>query len=265
METLKKTKWTYVVLSLFLIAMGVCIFVWPAITANTICICIGGAALLFGIIKLVAYFVREVRGVALNYDFSVGAICIIGGIILLIHPSNVVDLLRIVIGIYLLFDAVLKLQIVLDSIRLHMGGWWVPLLFALSCMVLGAMLIYNMEIILMALIGVALIVDGLQNLCMVIFSAVAARSIEKAERDAAAAAAAIDVTQDSQPEAPAAPCPPPSAPAGEAASGPEAPPSPEIFSADDPVIPIDATPAQAAEVMADAAVSRASTEKENVK
>ena len=97
-------KWSYVVFSLFLIGLGVCAVVWPDIGLATVCIAIGAGATVFGIIRIIVYFLRELRGVALSYDFSIGLLAVILGVILLVHPQGVIDFLQVVIGIFLLLD-----------------------------------------------------------------------------------------------------------------------------------------------------------------
>jgi len=185
---ISRIKWAYVLMSLFLMALGVITFVWPEITAATICSAIGAASVVFGIIKILTYFMREIKGVALNYDFSVGALAVIAGLILLISRERVVDLLQIVIGIYLVVDSVFKLQTALDAKRLNVGGWWLSLIVTIACLALGVVLIVKIGgDYLMVLIGAALIADGLQNLFLVIFSAVAEKALARKQKAAASA------------------------------------------------------------------------------
>lgn len=54
-------KWSYVALSIFLIGLGVCAVVWPDIGLSTICIAIGAGAVVFGVVRIIAYFLREIR------------------------------------------------------------------------------------------------------------------------------------------------------------------------------------------------------------
>ena len=44
MQLLKRVKWVYVLLSLFLIGVGVCLCLWPDIPSVTICCAIGGVS-----------------------------------------------------------------------------------------------------------------------------------------------------------------------------------------------------------------------------
>lgn len=200
---ISRIKWAYVVMSLFLMALGIITFIWPDITAATICSAIGAASVVFGIIKILTYFMREIKGVALNYDFSVGALAVIAGLILLISRERVVDLLQIVIGIYLVVDSVFKLQTALDAKRLGVGGWWLSLIVTIACLALGVVLIVKIGgDFLMILIGTALIADGLQNLFLVIFSAVAERALERMKKNAPpAGGGAVPEAKVPEPEA----------------------------------------------------------------
>jgi uncharacterized membrane protein HdeD (DUF308 family) len=200
-------KWSYVVFSLFLMALGVCAVVWPDIGLATVCIAIGAGATVFGIIRIIVYFLRELRGVALSYDFSIGLLGVILGIILLVHPQGVIDFLQVVIGFFLLLDSVFKLQTALDSRRIGMSGWWVPLIFTLACLTLGVLMILKVGAnVLMVLIGVSLIADGAQNLCMFIFSQIAAKQLARMDKDGDGMPDIIDMTEESAaPSAPASP------------------------------------------------------------
>lgn len=204
-----KIKWAYVVISVFLMALGICTFVWPEITAGTICSAMGAAAIVFGIIRIITYFMRDIKGVALNYDFSIGALAVIAGIIMLIAKSRVVDLLQVVIGVYMIIDSVFKLQTALDAKRLGVSGWWLSLILTAACLALGIVLVVKIGTsLLMVLIGAALVADGLQNLFLVIFSAVAAKALARMEKSAEAAPGGTE-SAAAQDAAPAGPQPAP--------------------------------------------------------
>ena len=93
MKMLKRVRWTYLLLSLFLIAIGVCLFVWPEVSVDMVCMAAGGGAVVFGLAKIVIYFVRQVNSMVEHYDFSVGVLSIMGGSVLLIQPAELLSLL----------------------------------------------------------------------------------------------------------------------------------------------------------------------------
>ena len=163
MQLLKRVKWVYVLLSVFLMALGASLFVWPNIPSVTICCAIGGGAVVLGIFKIVLYFLRDIQAVGEQNDFAIGAMCVIAGAILLIHPAAILSMIPQVLGVYMLIDCVFKLQIALDAKRLGSGGWWLSLLVTLVCIIWGLMLVwqpFGLEKHLMTLIAGGLIADG---------------------------------------------------------------------------------------------------------
>lgn len=176
----QKVNWLYGTVSLLLVILGIYIIIRPDVGVSAICGVVGALALIFGIIKVVVYFATEVRGIGMTYDLSVGTLCAIAGIILMLKPRGVVELIQVLIGTYLVIDSVLKLQTAVDAKRLRLDLWWIPLIFTIICLALGiSMLVRLGGDLVMILIGVSLIADGIQNLCIVIFSIIAGRMLAK--------------------------------------------------------------------------------------
>lgn len=174
MQLLKRIRWVYVLLSLFLIGVGVCLFLQPGLSSATVCCAVGLGAMLFGIVKIVLYFLRELNEMAEQYDFAIGAMSVIAGAVLLIHPTAVLALIPQVLGIYMLVDCVFKLQVAMDARRLGNKGWWVSLIVTLLCICWGCLLIwqpFGLEHYRTPLIASGLVADGVQNLVSVAYIA----------------------------------------------------------------------------------------------
>lgn len=181
MQLLKRVKWVYVLLSLFLIALGVCLLVIPGIAADSLCLLCGGGAVVFGIVRMILYFLRPIEQVGEQYDFAIGATCIIAGAVLLVRPQAVLDMVPQVLGVYLLVDCMFKLQIALDAQRLGGKGWWLSLLVTVICMVWGMLLIwmpFGLDAHRLLLVAGGLIADGVQNFIGVIYMAAVVRKPE---------------------------------------------------------------------------------------
>lgn len=205
MQLLKRVKWVYVLLSLFLIGLGVCLFLWPDIPSVTICCAVGGGAVLFGIVKIVFYFLRELEEMDEHYDFAIGAMCVIAGAILLVHPASVLELIPQVLGVCMLIDSMFKLQIALDAKRLGNKGWWLGLLITLLCIVWGCLLIwqpFGLERYSVMMIAVGLIADGVQNLVGVIYIAATVKKTEAMGKEITEPAEPLTVPVFSAPDTP---------------------------------------------------------------
>lgn len=201
MQLLKRVKWVYVLLSVFLMALGVCLFLFPDISFAAMCCAIGGGAVVLGIVKIVLYFLREVEAVGEQNDFAIGAMCVIAGAILLIHPNAILSMIPQVLGVYMLIDCVFKLQIALDAKRLGSKGWWLSLFVTLVCIVWGLLLVWQPSFLIeniraVLLIAGGLIADGVQNLLGVIYMAATVRKTEVADEPAVPAEAEPAVPEE---------------------------------------------------------------------
>ena len=207
MNVFKRIKWAYVLLSVFLLVLGILLVANPDTSMITICRILGGCALAVGVVKIVLYFVRDIEGVAVRYDFAVGAFTVIVGALLLWRAPTMVGILSVVIGLFILVDCVFKLQVAIDSRRMGASSWWVTLLFTCVCMVMGFLLVFDTfsgQQVLATVMGISLIADGLQNLCTVIYAAVFVKDVKETVHDAIDAATAVattgEVVEDGDPK-----------------------------------------------------------------
>ncbi|MBQ5549550.1 MAG: hypothetical protein IIT32_00670, partial [Bacteroidales bacterium] len=115
----------------------------------------------------------------------------------------------VVIGLFILVDCVFKLQVATDSKRMGARSWWVTLLFTCVSLVLGLLLIFDTfkgQRVLSIMMGVALVADGLQNLCTVIYASIFVKEAKQAVQNAVDEMTAIETTgevvTDADPEMP---------------------------------------------------------------
>lgn len=197
MRVFKRIKWAYLLVSIFFIALGLLLVIRPDTSMIQFCRFLGGVALLFGVVRIIGYFVREIEGVGLRYDFATGAFAIIAGAFMLWRAPDVANVMAVVIGLFILVDCVFKLQVAMDSKRMGASSWWITLLFTCVALVLGLLLIFDTfkgQKILSIMMGIALVADGLQNLCTVIYASVFVKEARQAYQDAVDEATAIETT-----------------------------------------------------------------------
>ena len=174
MKVLKRIRWTYLLLAFFLVGLGVCLFMWPEVSMDMACMITGGGAVLYGLAKIVVYFVREINAMIERYDFSSGVLCVIGGSLLLVQPAELQNLLPQVLAAYMLGDSIFKIQVAFDAKRLGNAAWFLQLFFVLICVAWGAALLvqpFGLDVYVSYLVAGGLIADGVLNLLSVIFIA----------------------------------------------------------------------------------------------
>lgn len=178
MRLVKEAKRAYMILSGIFMLVGLCLTIWPEISIVTFCYVLGGLCVVYGIIRLVGYFSKDQYRLAFQFDLALGIFVLVFGIILLFHPRPIIALLPVVIGLYIAIDSVFKLQTALDAKRFGMPRWWLMLILAIVAGGFGILLVFNPfegAALFMRLIGITLIIDGIQNL----WAALALVKVEK--------------------------------------------------------------------------------------
>ena len=168
---MKIAKTGYIVMSAVFCAVGLLCVIRPDSSVLTIGRLLGAALLLFGCIKLVGYFSRDLFRLAFQYDLEFGILLIILGLIVLVKSESVMNFVFIALGVAILADGLFKIQISLDSRRFGIDTWWMVLLFAVLTVFAGLLLVFRpveSARVLTVLLGISLLAEGVLNLCVVI-------------------------------------------------------------------------------------------------
>lgn len=177
MKLVKGAKIAYIVSSALLMCLGLVLIIWPAIGLKIACYIVGALAILFGVAKILGYFSKDLFRLAFQFDFTLGIIAILLGILTIILPSVVDDeifaiVLAYIVGIYTIIDGIAKIQTSVDAKRFGFVNWWVLILLAaLTCAAGVLLLIFPLigaEVVLV-MTGVSLLVDGIENICTVAY------------------------------------------------------------------------------------------------
>ena len=160
-------KTGYIVMSAVFCAAGVLFIVLPEQAA----VAAGRMLIVFGAVKLVGYFSRDLFRLAFQYDLEFGILLIALGVISLLRTSGVLDFICVAMGVAILTDGLFKIQISIDARRFGIAAWWVVLLLAVAAGAVGMVLIFRpweSVMLLTVLLGAALLAEGVLNLCVAV-------------------------------------------------------------------------------------------------
>ena len=161
----------YIVMSVMFCITGALFIALPDISITMIGISMGIAMIVFGIVKLVGYFSRDLFRLAFQFDLELGILLLVLGLIVLIRPDDLMTFICIALGISILTDGLFKVQIALDSKRFGIKSWWVILALAVVAGTIGVFLIFRSAKsaqFLTVLLGVSILAEGILNLYTVI-------------------------------------------------------------------------------------------------
>ncbi len=164
---MRTAKIGYIVISVLLCAMGILLIVWPELSASVIGIICGILLIVFGAVKLVGYFSKDLYRLAFQYDLAFGILLILLGVIMLVRPGGLMDFICIVLGLSILTDSLLKMQIAVDAKQFGLNKWWLILLLSVIAGIFGLVLVLRPTAsasVLMVLLGITLLSEGLLNM-----------------------------------------------------------------------------------------------------
>ena len=168
---MRTAKTGYIVLSLVLLLMGLFLLIFPKTVGTVFANVLGIAMILFGVIKVIGYFSKDLFRLAFQYDLAFGILIILVGIATIHRPGELLEFLCMVIGVLILADGLFKIQMSMDAKVFGIHKWWLILSLAVIAGVFGALLLFNPtegSLVIMRLIGVALMAEGIMNLATVL-------------------------------------------------------------------------------------------------
>ena len=172
-KAIKAAKTGYIVMSAVLCILGIMLIAAPEFFAPLIAKICGIALAVFGLVKLIGYFSKDLFRLAFQFDLASGILLLILGAIMIFKSDHAVAFAGIVLGVYILVDGLLKIQIALDARQFGIGRWW--LIFATAGLTgtLGFLLVLRpaeSAEIFMILSGISLLSEGILNLITVLLA-----------------------------------------------------------------------------------------------
>lgn len=163
----------YIVISILFCVTGGLMIGVPDLVAPVISRILGIFLILFGSIKLVGYYSRDLFRLTFQFDLALGILTIILGLIILVRADHVMTFLSVVYGVYVMTDSMLKIQIAFDSRAFGIRTWW--LIFAVAGITgaIGFLMVlrpFEGAELLVTILGISLLAEGILNLITVVMT-----------------------------------------------------------------------------------------------
>ena len=164
---MRTAKIGYIVISALLCILGILLIAVPAFSISTVGVIYGALLILFGTIRLVGDFSKDLYRLAFQYDLAFGIMMIALGIIMLLRPGSLMHFICITLGLSFLADGLFKIQIAMDSKKFGIREWWLILALAIITVLFGIALIVRpseSSRVLTVLIGISMLCEGILNI-----------------------------------------------------------------------------------------------------
>ena len=127
MDALKQLK-------LFMV-LGACLIIWPDCSMAVFCTAVGIMLIVYGLIKILGYFSRDIYCLAFQFDLAFGVLLAAVGIIIIVRRNVVVNLIfgifgllilafeaaeimMILVGVSVLFEGILNLCVAIYTVKI---------------------------------------------------------------------------------------------------------------------------------------------------
>ena len=157
---LKKSAWSAIFESLVTIVLGILLIAWPDTVVKIIAYVVGAFLIIKGAYQVINYFIVKGQNDFFNNSLLTGVISLLIGLALLLIGEEIVNVFRIVIGIWMIYEALVRIS---TSIKLHAANipaWSYMLILALIMLLLGVFVTFNTGAV-VTLIGWMMILAGI--------------------------------------------------------------------------------------------------------
>lgn len=157
LKQLKFARIGYILISIIFYVAGILCLVLPDIMAKNAAIAGGVILIIYGGIKIIGYFSRDLYCLAFQYDFACGSFLMVLGIIVLCMNEHFKGYLLSGLGLLILLDSLLGIQTAMEAHKFGFPSWPVILTASILSGTLGVVLIViNSK----AAAGFALLAEG---------------------------------------------------------------------------------------------------------
>ena len=157
-KMLKKTGIVSIIESIVFIIIGI-VLIWKAeLAIKIISYILGLLFIVFGIVKIVqALGMRNDQYEMYNYELIYGLMAIVIGIITMYYGSAIETILRIIIGIWIIYSSLVKFTLSLKMKQLEVRVWGYSLILSIGMFICGLFVLLNSGV-LISVIGALMIV-----------------------------------------------------------------------------------------------------------
>ena len=140
---IKKTAWSAALESLVTVIIGILFIAWPETMVTVVSYVVGTFFIVKGGFQIINYFIEKGQRDFLNNGLLVGVVSALIGIAALVMGQDIANVFRIVVGIFLIYESLTRVNTAIKLSAAGIGIWKYVLLLALIILVLGIFVTFN--------------------------------------------------------------------------------------------------------------------------
>ena len=161
--------------------LGIILLIWPGTSLIIMAKCIGAAVAIGGLFAAYQFF-RDHDSAVKSLLLVMASVMIICGVVIFLHPEELVKLIPMIMGILVLLSGIINLGETFTLSRQRYNRWWLSLIIAVLTIGAGIFLItraFSLAALITRIAGGILLFDGLSDLWVI-------SRVSRADKDAQA-------------------------------------------------------------------------------
>lgn len=158
---IKQNAWSSIFESLATIVIGILFVAWPEVMVTTVAYIIGAIFSIKGAYQIINYFLEKGQNDFFNNNLLSGVVSVLIGIAAFVVGGDIANVFRIIVGIFIIYEALSHLNLSLKLYSAQIGIWKYVLILALTMLVLGLFVTFNDVA---AVIGWVLVATGIVSI-----------------------------------------------------------------------------------------------------
>lgn len=170
-DLFKKYTIRSIIISILLILLAIVLIYNPSQLLNTIMIILGIMVVVDGIWHIISYFNEPVEFKAFSFELLEGIAEVVLGFIFISNPAKVFELIYLLIGIWIIFESIIKLQMSFN-LKDFVENWKIMIIVSIFSILLGIFIIAHPFVaanVLYTICGIVLLVTEILNLIEAIY------------------------------------------------------------------------------------------------
>ena len=160
-SNIKRRAWSAIIESAVILIIGILFVFWPDEMKKLLAYLVGAFCIIRGGVQIISYYmVEKGQNDFFNNNLLYGVVTVILGIAALCIGEKVADIFRIVIGIIIIYESLVRINAAVKLYSAKIKAWQIILVIALAMLVMGIFVTFYSGAI-MQLFGWMMVLTGL--------------------------------------------------------------------------------------------------------
>lgn len=167
-----KKRLPYYMIHILTLCLGVFLYCNPLLSINVFSQILGVALIVYAILRSITMFLARERETLFTLGLIVNIAIIVMGILMISNSFNISAVISLILGIYVLLNAIWRLRVAFAAKKVNLPIWYLPIFISLLNIVLAAIILSNLASIAtvsIKIMAIAIVCNSVLNLLSLIY------------------------------------------------------------------------------------------------